>query len=380
MPIEPSLGQIRAVMHPLAARRILRLAHGTALSLWFSQAVGWQLSYLAPVLTLLMLGLPLPVPSLKQGIGFVIVLLLPVIASMALLPFLWHARWAGVLLVALALYGTFYFTARGGPAVLGTLMTVGLTITVTVGSVNPSIMIYLIVAVAKCAVFGVLFVWLAHALLPDLPPDLTAARKPPPPAPKPDLSTARWNALRSLAIVFPIALVFLFMSGSPAYTVVMIKTASMGQQATADQSRQMGQALLLSTLWGGLGALVAWTLLSAWPSLLFYTLLVALAGLLFGRGIFQGAAVHPKFSMWSFAFLTMLVILAPALLDGQNSEDAGLAIWSRVFLFILIAVYGTVAVAVFDAFFPGRASGSHPPASDVGKASMVNFAGSRENV
>jgi Protein of unknown function (DUF2955) len=358
MPIESSLGQTRAAMHPLAARRILRLALGTALSLWFSQAVSWQLSYLAPVLTLLLLALPLPALSLKQGIGFVIALLLPVIASMALLPFLWHARWAGVLLIALALYGTFYFTARGGPAVMGTLMTVGLTITVTVGSINPSIIIVLIVAMAKCAVFGVLFVWVAHALLPDPPPDPTVTRKPPPPAVKPDLSTARWNALRSLAVVFPIALVFLFMSGSPAYTVVMIKTASMGQQATADQSRQMAQSLLSSTLWGGFGALIGWTLLSAWPSLLFYTLLVALAGLLFGRGIFQGPAVHPNFSMWSYAFLTMLVILAPALLDGQGSDGAGVAIWSRVFLFILIAVYGSTAVAVFDAFFPGKASGS----------------------
>lgn len=361
MPIESSLARSSANVHPLAARRILRLALGTALSLWFSQAVNWPMSYIAPVLTLLILGLPLPAPSLKQGIGFVIALLLPIIASMALLPFLWHARWAGILLVALSLYGTFYYTAKGGSAILGTLMTVGLTITVTVGSVNSTIMIYLIQAMAKCAIFGMLFVWVAHALLPDPPPDPTATRKRPPPAEKPTLSTARWNALRSLVIVFPLALVFMFMSGSPSYTVVMIKTASMGQQATADHSKQMGWSLLESTLWGGAGALIGWTLLSAWPSLLFYTLLVGLGGLLYGRGIFRGPAVHPKFSMWSYAFLTALVILAPALLDGQNSDGAGAAIWTRTSLFILIAVYGTTSVAVFDAFFPGKASSTPPP-------------------
>ena len=343
-------------MHPLAARRILRLALGTALCLWFSQALGFSLSFIAPVLTLMILGLPFPAPNLKKGLIFIIALIVPLIAAMILLPFLMHARWAGILMVGLALYLCFYFTARGGPAVVGTLMTVGLTLTVTIGSVNPAIMWILIVSMAKCAVIGMGFVWIAHALLPDPPPDPALVRRPPPPPPKPKPSQARWNALRSLVIVFPIAILFLFLSGSPSYTVVMIKVASMGQQATSDSSRQMGRSLLLSTLWGGFGALIAWTLLSAWPSLLFYTLLVALAALLFGRGIFQGAAVHPKFQMWSYAFLTMIVILAPALLDGQGSDGAGSAIWSRVMLFIVIALYGSTAVAVFDAFFPGKAS------------------------
>ena len=48
----------------------------------------------------------------------------------------------------------------------------------------------------------------------------------------------------------------------------------------------------------------------------------------------------------------MLVILAPAVLDSPISSSAGTAFWSRLFLFVGIAVYGTIAVAVFDAFWP----------------------------
>ena len=77
-----------------------------------------------------------------------------------------------------------------------------------------------------------------------------------------------------------------------------------------------------------------------------------LAGLIYGRWIFAGPAVHPKFQMVSYAFLTMIVILAPAVLDTGGST-AGAAFWSRTMLFILIAVYGTLAVRVFDAFWPG---------------------------
>jgi hypothetical protein len=342
-------------MHPAATRRILRLALGTALCLAFSQAVAWPLSFIAPVLTLFVLALPLPPPGLKKSVVFVVAMVSPMIlGGLVLLPFLEYARAAGILLVALGLFHTFYFTARGGNPVIGTFMTIGLTLIVTVGSISSAVMMALVQGLAVCAAVGLAFVALAHLLLPDLPPDpaLAAMKKPPPP--RPDPSRAGRLALRSLAIVFPMALAFLFMSGSPGYTVVMIKVATMGQQATADDSRTLGRSLLESTLWGGLGAIIGWNLLSIWPSLLLYTLLVALAGLIYGRWIFKGPVVHPKFQMASYAFLTMIVILAPAVLDGAGSSGAGAAFWNRLLLFVLIAVYGTLAVRVFDAFWPSK--------------------------
>jgi hypothetical protein len=143
----------------------------------------------------------------------------------------------------------------------------------------------------------------------------------------------------------------------------MIKVASMGQEATSTGSRALGQSLLESTLWGGLAAVIAWFGLSVWPSLTLYTLLFGLAGLCFGRGIFQGPAVGPKFSMWSYAYLTMLIILAPAVLDTPISDGAGAAFWTRFLLIMLVAVYGTVTVTIFDAFWPqadGAAEWSDP--------------------
>ncbi len=354
MPTEAIARATAIPMHPVAARRILRLALGTALSLAFSQVVNWPMSFIAPVFTALILGLPLPPPGLRKGIGFIVALLAPMIAGIGLLPFLHHARWAGVLLVALGLYYSFYYTAKGGSPVMGTFMTIGLTIIVTIGSVNIDVIFPLVQSLALGAAFGIAFVWIAHALLPDPPPDPARGATRPPPPPKPALAEARRSAFRSLMIVFPIALAFLFMSGSSAYTVVMIKVASMGQQATSDHSREMGRGLLASTFWGGVGAVIAWSVLNVWPSLLLYVLLIALAALLFGRGFFQGSALHPRYSMWSYAFITLIVILAPSVTAGEGGNGAGAAFWTRLVLFGLIAVYGTVAVAVFDAFWPKR--------------------------
>lgn len=343
-------------MHPAAARRILRLGLGTALCLLFSQVVAWPLSFVAPVLTLFLLALPMPPPTLKKGIVFVLALLAPlVLGGYLLLPYLHDKRAVGVLLVTLCLFYSFYYTARGGNPVLGAFMTVGLTVITTVGSLSADMIVFLIQGLGVCAAVAIVFVWIAHALLPELPPDPALAGMKKPPPPKPDPATAGRRAFRALAVVMPMALVFLMSSGSAAYTVVMIKVATMGQQATSpEQSRAMGRSLMESTLWGGLGAVIAWNVLSVWPSLLMYTLLVGLAGLIYGRWIFQGPAVHPKFQMVQYAYLTMIVILAPAVLDSAGGSSAGSAFWSRTLLFILIAVYGTFAVWLFDNLWPEK--------------------------
>jgi hypothetical protein len=223
----------------IASVRILRLALGTALSLWFSQAVGWQMSFIAPVFTLLVLALPLPVLKLKQGIAFVAVLAVALYSGMLLLPMLLEQPAVGLLLLTLALFWSFYFTAKGGSALIGTFATVGLALVAGVGSVNVDALLIVAGDVVFAAAVGVIFVWIAHALMPDsmafdsVPMPGNKA----PEAPQPDLANARWSAFRSLLIVLPVALFLMLSSSSVAYIAVMIKVASMGQQATNDDTR-----------------------------------------------------------------------------------------------------------------------------------------------
>ena len=337
----------------IANRRILRLALGTAASMGFSQLIGWPMSFIAAVFTMFMLAVPLPAPTLKSGLKFVLALVLPAYAGMLLLPFLEHARWAGILLVTLVLFGSFYYSARGGSPVMGMFMTVGITIVVTVGSVSADVMLLVVNGLAVGAAAGIAFVAIAHALLPDLPPpqDVVAGKRPAPP-PKPLVETARRNAFRSLAVVLPLVIVFLFITTSTSYVVIMIKVASMGQQANAQASRSMGREQLESTIWGGIGAIIAFQLMSIWSSLLLFCLLIALACLMYGKRVFQGLGMHPRAGMWSYALLTMIIVLTPAVTSTEG--DASSAFYTRLLLFVVIAIYGTISVAVFDAFWPGR--------------------------
>lgn len=348
-----SANHTEVTVQDVANRRILRLALGTALSMGFSQLVNWPLSFMAAVFTMFLLAVPLPAPTLKSGTKFVLALVIPAYAGMLLLPFLMHARWAGILMVVMFLFGSFYYSARGGSPVMGMFMTVGLTMVVTVGSVSADAMLMVVNGIAVSAIAGIFFVAIAHAILPDLPlPQSGGAAKQP--APKPPIESARRNALRSMMVVLPLVIIFLFISSSTSYVVVMIKVASMGQQANADTSRAMGREQLESTIWGGLGAIIAFQVMNIWSSLLLFCLLIALACLVYGKHIFKGAAMHPRSGMWSYALLTMIIILTPAVTNTQGTGDAGAAFYTRLLLFVVIAIYGTLSVAVFDTFWPAK--------------------------
>jgi hypothetical protein len=334
-----------------ANRRIFRLAFGTSLSLVFSQIVNWDMSFIAAVFTMFLLATPMPAPTLGKAIGLFVGLLLPICLGIAVIPLLNGARWAGIIIVACALYYSFYYSAKGGSALIGTFFTFGLTMVVTVGSLSLDILLMLIEDLALGVVFGLVFVWIAYAVFPDLPPPPRLQPQAIAPARKPNLPEARRAAFRSMLIAFPVTLILLFSSNSAAYIVVMMKVSAMGQQATTDHSRAMGRSLLESTFWGGLGAILAWQWLSIWPNLTIYALIIAIAALLYGSRIYSGYGMSAKGNMWMNAFLTMIVVLAPAVIDSQGGSSAGAAFYSRLILVSVAAVYGTVAVAVFNAFW-----------------------------
>ena len=345
-----------------ATLRIFRLAVGTSLSLWFSQAIAWEMSFLAPVITMFLLSVPIPAPKLKGGIVFVAVLTLSLLAGLLLLPPLQNQPLVGILLLVLALYWSFYFTAKGGSALLGTFATVGIAMSSAVGTVNLDATLALISALSFGAVVGMLFVWIAHAVLPDSKATTLDAPPPtkPPAPPKPDLAAARWSAFRSTMIVLPVALWFLFSAASAAYVPVMIKVASMGQQATNNEARHAGRSLVMSTIIGGTGAIIGWQILSIVPTLTIYTLVIALGALLMGPRIFQGRAMHPQAATWSYGFLTMIVILAPAVMDSTGGGPAGIKFWDRIVMFGGTTIYALGTVYLFDAFTASRQKAANP--------------------
>ena len=340
----------------IASVRILRLALGAALAISVSQLAGWDLSFIAPVFTILILSLPLPAPTLGKALKLVLALSLGIYSGFLLLPVLLHFRDVGVLLLAVALFWSFYYTARGGSPLIGAFLTVGLAMATAVGSMSIDVMPVLAKAVTINALIGLVFVWVAHAVLPDSMARSATAGKAAAGSARvvPDEKAARWSALRSTSVIMPVCLWLLLSSGSAAYVPFMIKVASMAQQASSGDARQVGRSLISSTLIGGTGAIIGWHILSGWPSLGMYAAVIGIAGLIIGKKIFQGTGMRPDHATWSYGYLTLVVILAPAVLDSAAGAAAGAAFWNRLIMFAGATLYGAGAVFVFDAIFPTR--------------------------
>lgn len=346
-----------------ARRRILRLALGTAASTAVSQAIGWPLAYVASIITALLLALPVPPPRPRQALMLALAVLLPLLFGLwVLLPLLWFARWAGILLLMLALFHAFYLAARTASPVAATCATLALAVTITIGSVSPALLAVVPPALLLGIATGIAGAWFAHLLLPEVVGAPAAAGAPPG---SPAVHAPAWQrALRSLLVIAPLALLFLFSGASPGYTPVMIKSASVAQQAGLEQGRRLSLALLASTFWGGAGAVVAWQLLSLWPSLLLFTLLTGLFCLCAGPFIFRGAGLDPRAPVASYALVTFIIVLAPSLADSPLSSPASAAFWTRLLLFLLVALYGTLALSVLEAFWPSGGSRDVPGNDD----------------
>ena len=117
-------------------RRILRLALGVAMAMAFSQALNWPMSFVAPLITAMMLTLPLPAPTLRQSIIFIGALIGSLCIGLLIIPFLEFAPATGILLMGLVLFASFLFTAKGGSPLLGTFLTVGMTVLAAIGSLS----------------------------------------------------------------------------------------------------------------------------------------------------------------------------------------------------------------------------------------------------
>jgi hypothetical protein len=350
MPIEGRPEAAAAEGRSLAQQRIIRYAVGTAIGLGFSQMAAWDHSYLAAVFAATFLGLPIPAPRLKGGISFVVVLAAAVLLGLLVLLPLNYQALAGVLLLTLLFYLVFLRGLRGGNPLVGALAIVGLAVIPIVGVISVPAAIVICEALLKAGVVALLILWLAHALFPD--PPVVAGSQPKVAAPQPDTAAAGRLAARSTLVVMPV-IGWLLATGGTSYIGMAIKVASMGQQVSTDSTRQAGYSLLASTLIGGVAAIAVWLVLRIWPSLLLYVLLVLLVGLVMGKRIFAGAAYTPTGPVWTYAYVTMLIILGPAVLD--SGDAAGARFFDRIMMFVWATVYSMFAVWFFDGIMRTRA-------------------------
>ncbi len=336
-------------MHP-GDKAALRLAIGVGLAVLVAYGLALSVPYIVCVMSVLVLSRPGPPLPLVKGLVVALLFAVLVATGIVMVPLLELHAFAAVLMTAAVLYSIFFVGLTSGnplTAILAmsfTLIPVAVAEQVLVGRLSATL------AVGVCV--GVLVSAVSHSLFPD-PPEPAAATGA---AARPAPDEAAWIALRATLIVMP---VFVLALTDPSfYSVAVLKTVALAQQAGETDARSAGRELVGATLMGAAIAAAVWTGLSIWPSLWMLMLWMMAAALWIGSAMFGVRRTKWRPSFWSYALITTFLLLGAAIEDSASGESVVEGSVVRVCLFVGVALYAWSTIRLLERFRPARLSGA----------------------
>ncbi|MHA3737076.1 DUF2955 domain-containing protein [Pseudomonas sp. Eth.TT006] len=328
------------------AQRALRVAFGTALCTAASYGLGLPLSFLSPVLAVLLLAsMPRPLPA-KTALVLTLVAAFTTSLGLLLAPLLRYYPVSGVLLIGVGLFLVFTYGLRGGNVLIMTFLVIGMTMISAAGFASFELAMAVIGALVKGLALAIVIVGVSHLLFPE--PTNSPA---PPPAPALSAEDVPRVALRATLIVLPTFLLVLIDPAS--YLPIILKAVSLGQQSTTTRTHHAGRELLGSTLLGGLLAVLFWCALSLFVHLWMLFLWMLLFGLFVARKLYRLQPTQFTPGFWLNTLITMIILLGQSVEDSAAGKDVYTAFAVRMGLFILVTLYGTLMMHLLVAHRPG---------------------------
>jgi len=324
-----------------ADRRALRLALTSALALALAYGLAFPLPFLAPLFVVFLSALPGPPLAPRALLALLLVMVLSLGVGLLLIPLLVYFPLTALLVVFGGLYLAMYVTLILGKQMLGLFLTVGFTFISVAGSVSSALATAIIVSLGLAISTAVVCQWLVYPLLPE-PAQVGSAEATDGEA----ASVSNWLALRAALIVMPAYL--LALTNPSQYLMIIMKSVSLGQQATVVDVHHAGRELLGSTFAGGLLAVVFWALLTVHPTLWMFALWMAATGLYVGCKLYGVLRTTVAPSFWVNALVTMLILLGPAVEDTANGGDALTAFSVRFATFVGVTLYAWAAIAALE--------------------------------
>lgn len=329
-----------------ADKAVLRLAIGLGLTTLIAYGLALRVPFLACVLTILILWKAGPAIPLLKGAVMVVVVAVLLLAGVLMVPLLENYALAGVLLTAVILYAVFFRGARKASP-LTTILAMAVTIIPATGVFEQALVSLFSASFAVGIGIGVLVGAVSHFFFPD-PPDAPNMAAPATVSPE----EARWQALQATLVVMP---AFVLTLTNPAFYVsIIMKTVTLGQQATSTHAGSAGRELVGSTLMGAWMATLVWGGLLLRPNLWMLGLWMVAAALWAGAKLFGVRRTSFTPSFWRNALITMLILLGPAIEDAAVGNDVYRASAIRVALFVGVALYAWAIVWVLERWRASR--------------------------
>lgn len=312
-------------------RAALRLAFGVTACFAVVEALGWDATFLAPLLAATMLIKPRS-PSLGEGLVVIVLIALSTHAVLILTTALIGNPAVLILALALVLYLSFYAHRRGAPELVTLLFQVSAVALPTIAILSPDGAGTFATTLLLAGVVALMTVWVAHAALPvpaAFVTDTAAAASTLPAEP----ATAARHALLDTLVLLPV-LAWYILDATQVAVVVMIIIVTLLRQHDPQKGQRAALGLILGNLIGGIAAVIAYNLVLLSNTLLFFITVCLAASLIFAGRI---VAAGDRAPIYALAFSTFILLLGTGLtpLPGGSGE----AFVSRLFSVLLSSAY-----------------------------------------
>jgi len=322
--------------------RAVRYALGVTIAVALAYGINWPLAFLMPVLTAVILGLPLPMPSLKAGLRNMQSTIQAFALGLIFSLFFLQYPIAYLFMLWLVLFHLYYYLNRGGSFWLTLMSIIAVLLLPMLASSNEGLAIGFSFGFVLSGCLTVVMVWVAYLLVPD--PQSTAF--PQSPGFQRGYSPlAAKSALKSTAVIYPIASLFIVFNLTD-YLLVMIFSALFILKPELSAGKEAGMNSLISTLLGGVCAMVFYWLIVAVPEYYFYIVLMLLTTLLFATNIFSG---QPKSKYYGSAFIALLILVNGSMAEGASFSSL---FFNRVLIIVLATAYIISALKLLNSYFP----------------------------
>lgn len=322
--------------------RALRYALGISIALALASAIAWPLSFLFPVLSAVMLALPLPKPTLQQAFRNMRDTLFAFAVGYLSTQFILPHTVIYIPLLALALFHTYYHLNRGGSFWLVLLLLICLLLMPMLAGVHEGLAIGVALGLVWSSWLTIGLLWLAHFLVPD------AESVPGAPAPRGFhfgyLAPAAEAAMKSTIVTFPLAILFIANNWT-GQIVVLVFVAIFTLSPNLEKGRQAGMNSMMSTLIGGSVAFFVYWALVAVPEYHFLVMLMFFVALGFGAAINSGRAVAQYLPS---AMVVVIVLVNSSMAEGADFSEK---LVLRIIFITLASMYVVTALKLLDAFW-----------------------------
>jgi len=325
--------------------KVLRYAIGLTIASALAFGIAWPLSFLLPILSAVFLAMPLPKPTLSQGVRNMRDTLFAFAVGYIFTLFILPYPIIFVPLLALALFFVYYHLNRGGSFWLVLMLLVCLLLMPMLAGVGEGLAIGVAFGLVTSSWLTLAMLWLSHYIIPD-PPDSPAL--PERPGFQPGYSApAAELALKSTIVALPIAIIFIANNWT-SQILVMLFAAIFTLSPDLAKGKEAGTNSIKSTLIGGIVAFFVYWVLVAVPEYHFLISLMFFVSLGFGAAIYSAMSIATYLPS---AMVAMIILVNSSLGEGADFSEKFVI---RVLLISIATIYVVVALKVLDAFWPKK--------------------------